>query len=447
MHARQRREIVLLICAVLVDANQLSWSKYLERALPHMPTTIDVKKADSLAPKIYCKDVCACQIQEWWPSFRSHSIKTTFIDLKDDFYEYLLQDGLFLPEGVEQVTASSGRVRPKDSYSDSEFSSTSSDSEEGSNPEAVEVDPNNQPVQQEQVIRPRFNDLVDAISKAIEDLGGEIFPKLNWSAPKDATWINVGENLKCISVADVIILLKSSDFVVHDLCHAFDACADGPNASETTVSVENKRRPARLVLALRKWFDLKTSMEFRCFVHEEFLLGISQRDCSSNYEFLVEWRKEIVSTIKEFYRNTIRGRFPLKSFVFDAYIRQRDWKVFLIDFNPYGGFTQPLLFSWKDLEEIHEALKENTIRPPAIGESRTGPTSEHPDEDHVASAIDDLLLSQDVELRLVDKGTAMRPGVGMYSRLPADLRDVPGGTVDELLDWCQAANREATNSS
>eukprot|EP00960_Hanusia_phi_P041175 754872-Hanusia_phi.AAC.5 len=346
----RRREIVLLICAVLVDANQLSWSKYLERALPHMPTTIDVKKADSLAPKIYCKVGLNMQTIL---TITGHSIKTTFIDLKDDFYEYLLQDGLFLPEGVEQ----------------------------GSNPEAVEVDPNNQPVQQEQVIRPRFNDLVDAISKAIEDLGGEIFPKLNWSAP--------------------------NDFVVHDLCHAFDACADGPNASETTVSVENKRRPARLVLALRKWFDLKTSMEFRCFVHEEFLLGISQRDCSSNYEFLVEWRKE-------------------------------------------------------DLEEIHEALKgnhlicyaaiknkptENTIRPPAIGESRTGQTSEHPDEDHVASAIDDLLLSQDVELRLVDKGTAMRPGVGMYSRLPADLRDVPGGTVDELLDWCQAANREATNSS
>ena len=33
----------------------------------------------------------------------------------------------------------------------------------------------------------------------------------------------------------------------------------------------------------------------------------------------------------------------------DCYIRQRDWRVFIIDFNAFGGLTQPLLFSWLDL--------------------------------------------------------------------------------------------------
>ncbi|EKX55043.1 D123 protein [Guillardia theta CCMP2712] len=361
MHARLRPGTILLICTALVEANQLSWTKDIERVLPAMTSTVDIKKADPLAPKIFRKDVCACQIQEWWPSFRPCTIKTAFIDLKEDFFEYLLQDGLVLPEGVEPVTASSGRVKSKDDYSDSDFSS-SSESEQGSNPDEEQSDPNN-PDDQEQATRPKFGELIDVISKAIEDLGGEVFPKLNWSAPKDATWINVGENLKCISVADVIILLKSSDFAVHDLCHAFDACADGPNESETTVSVENQRRPTKVVLALRKWFDMKTSMEFRCFVKDEFLVGISQRDCSSHYDFLLEWRSQIVSVMREFYLNTIRGRFPLKTFVFDAYIRQRDWKVFLIDFNPYGGFTQPLLFSWKELDELHESMRADDARP------------------------------------------------------------------------------------
>lgn len=51
-----------------------------------------------------------------------------------------------------------------------------------------------------------------------------VFPKLNWSAPRDATWINAGENLKCMSPGEVIMLIKSSDFAIHDLCHAFDCC-------------------------------------------------------------------------------------------------------------------------------------------------------------------------------------------------------------------------------
>ena len=40
------------------------------------------------------------------------------------------------------------------------------------------------------------------------------------------------------------------------------------------------RRPKRVVLALRKWFDgLRNSMEFRCYVHEDKLVGISSVMC------------------------------------------------------------------------------------------------------------------------------------------------------------------------
>ena len=35
---------------------------------------------------------------------------------------------------------------------------------------------------------------------------------------------------RCVNPADVILLLKSSDFITHDLCHPFDCCIDGDNA-------------------------------------------------------------------------------------------------------------------------------------------------------------------------------------------------------------------------
>ena len=34
-----------------------------------------------------------------------------------------------------------------------------------------------------------------------QDLDGEVFPKLNWSAPRDATWVNVGENTRSLLCA------------------------------------------------------------------------------------------------------------------------------------------------------------------------------------------------------------------------------------------------------
>ncbi len=61
-----------------------------------------------------------------------------------------------------------------------------------------------------------FPALEAALGEAIAALGGAVVPKLNWSVPRDATWVN-GGSLKCETVGDVLLLLKSSDFVLHDL--------------------------------------------------------------------------------------------------------------------------------------------------------------------------------------------------------------------------------------
>ena len=58
-----------------------------------------------------------------------------------------------------------------------------------------------------------------------------------------------------------MLLLKSSDRIAHDLCHAFDGCASRPE------------RPPRAVLALRKFYNLRPGREFRCFMRNHELVG------------------------------------------------------------------------------------------------------------------------------------------------------------------------------
>ncbi len=59
----------------------------------------------------------------------------------------------------------------------------------------------------------------------------------------------------------VLLLLKSSDRVMHDICHAFAACPAVPGA-----------RIAH-TLALRRWVPLKPQRELRCFVRQRDLVG------------------------------------------------------------------------------------------------------------------------------------------------------------------------------
>lgn len=65
--------------------------------------------------------------------------------------------------------------------------------------------------------RPSFPEFTNQIQNSIKSLGGEVFCKLNWSAPRDATWISLGNSLKCTTPSQVYLLMKSSEFVQHDL--------------------------------------------------------------------------------------------------------------------------------------------------------------------------------------------------------------------------------------
>jgi len=88
---------------------------------------------------------------------------------------------------------------------------------------------------------------------------------------QDASWVlPAGSPLKCTSPADVYLLLKSSDFVTHDLSPSsvFEGCHDG---TDTDVEEEPVYQ---LELVLRKWYSVDPSRELRCFVRHNSLIGM-----------------------------------------------------------------------------------------------------------------------------------------------------------------------------
>jgi len=176
-----------------------------------------------------------------------------------------------------------------------------------------------------------------------------VAPKLNWTAPKDATWISPHQNtIKCTSPDDIYLLLKSSNFITYDLEHAFDNCT--PTASSAV-----NRTPFKPVLVLRSYFNPHTAMEFRCFVKHRNLVAISQRDLNY-FEFLQPLKEDIIAKISQLFNNKLRYTFPHGNFVFDVYIPEGEGEPLsrarLIDINPWAPHTDSLLFGWQELLDL-----------------------------------------------------------------------------------------------
>jgi hypothetical protein len=140
---------------------------------------------------------------------------------------------------------------------------------------------------------------INAIQQAIDQLGGQVLPKLNWTAPKDATWMLAGETMRCSEVSEILILLKASDFISHDLNCAFEHCCD---------QEEMKQSELQIVLNLRKWSNLIPSREFRVFVKNLNIVGICQRDHRNYYPHLNEpdSQRTIQNSIEDFFEDVVR---------------------------------------------------------------------------------------------------------------------------------------------
>ncbi|CAI8036989.1 Cell division cycle protein 123 homolog [Geodia barretti] len=142
------------------------------------------------------QELINCSIPAWYPGVQEPYIQecSVFVPLPVEFVEYLKADGIVLPQGCSLSTDEHETEQPTGS-------DDSDDGEEDSHEDKA----------------PDFPAIVERIQTAIDTLGGRVVPKLNWSTPRDASWLLPGNTLECRTPGEVILLLKSSDFAAHDL--------------------------------------------------------------------------------------------------------------------------------------------------------------------------------------------------------------------------------------
>jgi hypothetical protein len=276
-----------------------------------------------------------------------------------------------------------------------------------------------------------FLHLHQKIAATITELGGLVAPKLNWSVPKDATWISMTKNsMECYSPNDIYLLLKSSDFITHDLEHAFDDCAEDSDH-------DLKKEDINYVLVLRKWFKIQPSCEFRCFVRERRVIGICQRDLN-HFAFLFPLKERIRDLIVGYFERTLKGTFPDGEFTFDVYLHdpEESDRVRLVDINPWAPRTDPLLFSW--LELLTMPLPKPLLGvPDSENNPELQPTSS--DEDTQDEDVEEVQWKPEIRLVRKDDPEARNFASPQYSahKLPREVVDASLGGESTMREFAE----------
>jgi len=277
-------------------------------------------------------------LSSWYPLFKSISLKSRIIPTNLRFFTYLSSDGIYIhPKYRKSLSKTS-----LDLDQISETMTKPSNFDGISNRNNEDFSSNQDIFSEESSIFPEFD---EEILKILKEFDNKVFVKLNWKAPKDIdTWV---PHLLCQSIEEVFLALKSSSIIGEMLENFF------PKIMKND---EELKENGGLQIILKKWYDLNKSMEFRVFVRNEGIIGISQRYMKNSYGFLKEkeYQGKIEEKITEFFKGNFVRKFLDKSFVFDVYIEIRGdlWKIWLIDINPWGNLTNPLMFKWEELEKI-----------------------------------------------------------------------------------------------
>uniref|UniRef100_A0AAY4EX87 Translation initiation factor eIF2 assembly protein n=1 Tax=Denticeps clupeoides TaxID=299321 RepID=A0AAY4EX87_9TELE len=278
------------------------------------------------------EQVVNCQFSVWYPIFKNHTIKSLILPLPPNVIDYLLDDGTLVVSG-SPVFQSQPRRPIIDYCKHGKMMLCWSDDESTAT-----------------VTAPEFPEFNAKVLEAINALDGHVFPKLNWSSPRDANWIALNSSLQCCSLSEVFLLFKSSDFITRDLTQPFIHCND--DSPDPAIQYE---------LVLRKWSELIPGGEFRCFVKENKLIAISQRDYTQYYSHISSQEDIICQAILKFFREHIQYKFLDEDFVLDVY-QDSQGRVWLIDLNPFGKVTDSLLFTWEELTSGN-SLTANQERP------------------------------------------------------------------------------------
>merc|ERR1712130_593953 len=108
-------------------------------------------------------------------------------------------------------------------------------------------------------------------------------------------------------------------------------------------------------IVIRKWVDIDVDMEFRAFVYDKEIRGISQY----NYKFysprLLAMRAEIEERLVKYFNTVVKPLLDdtYSNYVIDFALTGDSYEqIYVIELNPYVSSTHSGLFCWSSDENL-----------------------------------------------------------------------------------------------
>lgn len=171
----------------------------------------------------------------------------------------------------------------------------------------------------------------EALPALMDRIGGEIaanfeggaFARLSSRSPKDAYC----ETFRCLTGEDVIDRFAVSERILDDL-------------------VEYKYADHPCNLLLREWCDIPKHEEWRCFIRDRKIIGITQYFYTDDFSAIYRDQPDLRARLEQFLTDRVLPIMHIDTVVVDVWLRA---DPMVIEINPWGS-SDPCLFTYADLD-------------------------------------------------------------------------------------------------
>lgn len=183
------------------------------------------------------------------------------------------------------------------------------------------------------------------VQEAIAAYPSGAFVRLGSRSPKDSWILNrEGAKLTWKDESDCLRFLLDSERVAEDLKLALDYGYD----------------PS---IYVREWIDFLPWQEWRCFMCNRELIGISQYEYRDYYPEADFFHPVMTDAIREQLWPKFREACHLDNVVFDVITKKigedngSQYKAILLEINPFFRLTDPCLYSWQNVGDFDGGVR------------------------------------------------------------------------------------------
>ena len=182
---------------------------------------------------------------------------------------------------------------------------------------------------------PYLDIIAEKLDDELQKFPKGVFIRLGSRSPKDV------EIKPIFNGKEGLNLLLNSTRVFDDLCESFQ------NKYESNIFC-------------RDWVEIPEWSEFRCFMKDRKLIGVSQYNYLKGVIYPeIKENEECIKIAIAYFFDYFKGVSHLDTVIFDVFLTYKKninnsgiWEIKLLEINPFFEMTDPCLFDWRKKEEF-----------------------------------------------------------------------------------------------